>query len=90
MRKKTNIYTILLMAILMIATFVVANNTNNTNNTSNTSNTSETEQHWNTINLHRKCRFFLCLFKKREFYLHNSEKCSTFADKIHTRHELEK
>lgn len=36
MRKKTNIYTILLMAILMIATFVVANNTNNTNNTSNT------------------------------------------------------
>lgn len=59
MRKKTNIYTILLMAILMIATFVVANNTNNTNNTSNTYNTSETEQHWNTINLHQKCRFFL-------------------------------
>ena len=40
MKKKTNIYTILLMAIIMIATFVVANNKNNT---SNTSNTSETE-----------------------------------------------
>ena len=39
MKKKTNIYTILLMTIIMIATFVVANNKNNTSNTSNTSET---------------------------------------------------
>ena len=35
-----------------------------------------------TINLHHECRFFLCLFKKREIYLHISKKCCTFAAEI--------